>query len=613
MPSPEEELKQFPQDYPRDALAILDAMSFTDGKSVMLLGSMSIRSQQYAGDYDAFEICKGLSPNEIVSKWQTIIRRLKGMPDVYIGDIKAGEVDDWRILNKNAGVKNGKVVDYNSVECHKRIDALVKGRIITEAEGKEAMEMTPTTITPVGILTARTSLKYHIVRWTPADILAGEKVLRDGSVFPLSEAVQSNALCKMDCIGLVQNNRYTDFSMIYEFHYQRKILNEDFRNIGDALTEDIIAFTAQGKLFKVLKRVYALAKFRHQEGVIKKLTPILNSDLGRLYQVVSDVGTLIDLLDEKKPVPLSKIHFELDQFKGRLSNIYNLPDYLKSHHDIIGKLNAATKTSSRSALLTRLEALHKEMLSILNKNSPSAKGLSGGSYIHHLTDAVHSVFGSGARPDKNTLQQIASQSYRANSQPSVGNLTLLHQTPTLKFFLSPDKTIVVGIRGTVPTDINDVTADASIAAGQLETSNRFTKDLADLQQFQSKYPPSQYDYYGVGHSLGGAILDLFLTKGLLKSGLSYNPAIQPQNLRNADIQNDRVFAENDPLYAIAKPFLAKPAEVRRPRKKSFFENALSYVPYAGKAYDYYTGHQLSQFQGGKNVAKIRKGDVIELV
>ena len=535
------------------------------------------------------------------------------MPNVYIGDIKCGEVDDWRILNKNAGVKDGKVVDYNSVECHKRIDKLVKDRIITEAEGKEAMKMTPTTISPVGILLARNALKYHIVRWTPADILAGEKTLRDGSVFPLAEAVQSNALCKMDCIGLVQNNRYTDFSMIYEFHYQQKVLNDAFRNIGDALKEDIIAFTAQGKLFKVLKRVYALAKFRHQDHIIKKLTPILNSDLGRLYQVASDVGTLIDLLDEKKPVPLAQLHFEIDQFKGRLSTIYNLPDYLKAHHDIIGKLNAATKTTSRPALLTRLQSLQDEMLSILNKNSPSAKNLSGGSYVHRLSDAVHTIFGSGARPDKSTLQQIASQSYKPNSQPSVGNLTLVHQTPTLKFFLSPDKTIVVGIRGTVPSDLTDVAADASITAGKLETSNRFVKDLADLQQFQSKYPPDQYDYYGVGHSLGGAILDLFLTKGLLKSGLSYNPAIQPQNLRNTDIQNDRIFAENDPLYALTKPFLAKPPEVRKPRKKSIFENAISYIPYAGKAYDYYTGHQLSQFQGGKNVGTIRKGDVIELV
>ena len=68
MPSPEDELKQFPQDYPRDALAILDAMSFTDGKSVMLLGSMSIRNQQYANDYDTYEICKKLSPKKIVSK-----------------------------------------------------------------------------------------------------------------------------------------------------------------------------------------------------------------------------------------------------------------------------------------------------------------------------------------------------------------------------------------------------------------------------------------------------------------------------------------------------------------------------------------------------------------
>jgi len=340
---------------------------------------------------------------------------------------------------------------------------------------------------------------------------------------------------------------------------------------------------------------------KNQDNVIKKLTPILNSDLGRLYQVASDVGTLVDLLDDKQPVPLSRVHFELDQFKNRLSNIYSLPQYLKAHHDIIGKLNSAIKTTSRPALLSRLEALQKEMLSILNANAPSAKNLTGGSYIQKLHDAVGTVFqGSGPPPDNSTLQKIASQSYKPSSQPSVGNLMLVHQTPTLKFFLSPDNTMVVGIRGTVPTDPTDVLADASTAVGQLEQSTRFQKDLADLTQFQNKYPPNLYDYYGVGHSLGGAILDLFLTKGLLKSGRSYNPAIQPQNFRNTSIANDRVYAENDPLYNLTKPLLAKQPEVRKQRKKSFLENAISYIPYAGKAYDYYTGHQLSQFEGGKN-------------
>lgn len=214
-----------------------------------------------------------------------------------------------------------------------------------------------------------------------------------------------------------------------------------------------------------------------------------------------------------------------------------------------------------------------------------------------------SILGSGPIPSRNVLQQIATQSYQANPSAQVSDLTLISATPTLKFYKAPDNTIVVGIRGTKPTDLRDVKADAMIAAGQLESSDRFKDDLNTLQQFQMKYPPSANDYYGVGHSLGGAILDSFLKKGLLKNGVSYNPAIQPQNLSDTSIPNDRIFAENDPLYALAKPFLAKKPEVRPQRQKKWWEKLVSAIPYAGTAYNTYQGHMLDQFAGGAKAHK----------
>jgi len=206
--------------------------------------------------------------------------------------------------------------------------------------------------------------------------------------------------------------------------------------------------------------------------------------------------------------------------------------------------------------------------------------------------------GGGPIPSKDFLQQVSTQAYEQNPARAVGDLQLLQSTPTLKFYKAPDNTIVVGIRGTVPTDSRDVKADAMIAIGQLESSDRFLSDLDTLRQFQIRYSPSQYDYYGVGHSLGGAILDSFLSKGLLKNGVSYNPAVQPQNFSNTSLPNQRIYAENDPLYAVMGRNLSAKPEVRKQRKKSWWEKAISFVPYAGKAYDLYTGHQLDQFRGG---------------
>ena len=209
--------------------------------------------------------------------------------------------------------------------------------------------------------------------------------------------------------------------------------------------------------------------------------------------------------------------------------------------------------------------------------------------------------GGGPIPERNILQQIAKQSYQSDAAKRIGEFELVRATPTLKFYKDNGNTIIVGIRGTVPTDFEDVKADGMIGIGQLESSNRYTRDLSTLQQFQTEFPPSRYDYYGVGHSLGGAMLDMFLKRGLLKNGVSYNPAVQPQDFQNTTLPNQRVYMESDPLYAIMGRNLKQKPETRAPRKKSWWEKALSYIPYAktaAKGYDLYRSHLLDQFEGG---------------
>ena len=222
--------------------------------------------------------------------------------------------------------------------------------------------------------------------------------------------------------------------------------------------------------------------------------------------------------------------------------------------------------------------------------------------------------GGGPIPDRNILQQLATQSYQQVPANRIGQLELIRATPTLKFYRDNGNTIVVAIRGTKPTDVDDVSADGLIALGQLETSKRYKEDLNTIQQFQTQFPPSQYDYYGVGHSLGGAILDMFLKRGLIKNGVSYNPAVQPQDFQNTTLPNQRVYMESDPLYALMGRNLAKKPETRAPRKKSWWEKAASYIPYAStaaKGYDLYQSHMLDQFQGGakphaKFIKQLRK-------
>lgn len=195
-------------------------------------------------------------------------------------------------------------------------------------------------------------------------------------------------------------------------------------------------------------------------------------------------------------------------------------------------------------------------------------GLTGlvSNQVRKLTDPVStpSVARPGnGQPINTNLQtidqeavQAAENAYSASPQPLPG-WTILQKTPTLTFY-GRGKEILVAIRGTDVKDPEDLKADAGIAANQLRNSKRYRKDKQDIARFQQKYPKSQYTYRGVGHSLGGAVLDEFIRDGFVRNGKSFNPAVQPQDSSNN--LNERHYIESDPLHQIFNP--AAKASVR---------------------------------------------------
>jgi hypothetical protein len=207
----------------------------------------------------------------------------------------------------------------------------------------------------------------------------------------------------------------------------------------------------------------------------------------------------------------------------------------------------------------------------------------------------------GNVPDRSSLQQMAKASYKASPPTMIGNSKLIKSTPGIKFYLN-DRTIIVAIRGSQTQD-DWLNANVRIPINQLKTSNRFRQDSQIIREFQRQYPQGEYEYYGVGHSLGGALLDEFLREGLLDRGLSYNPAIQTQDFDNTNSKNERIYYEGDPLYNTLGQMLKNKPEVRKAPEKKWWEKALDYVPgynniiSQGKAL--LEGHDLDRFEGGK--------------
>ena len=345
--------KHFPEDYPKDVIDVLRAMSFTDLGGVKLLGSMSLRSQLYAGDYDAYEIVELRESSKIKAiqklayAFQNIIRGLMRMNDLTIGDIKCGEVKEWQIIPEKAFVENKKVMGLNPQKSIERLTALYKEGIVKKEDYEAMMAILSKPITVESFFLLREMAKYHIIRWKPSEVLQGFKLIGPKGPkerkYTLEEGFESKSLTKMDTVAYVENNRYTDFSMIYECKNNGKVLNMGITDIEQSLKENILGYMMKGNYFKMAKRMFALAKYKLSKPDIRKLAPLFNTDLGLMYQVVGDIGTLLYLFESEKHLKFEKIKYETDQFKNRLANIYTLKKWFNEEEEINERLSSVMR------------------------------------------------------------------------------------------------------------------------------------------------------------------------------------------------------------------------------------------------------------------------------
>jgi hypothetical protein len=357
--------KEYPDGYSNDAIEILKLISFSEGKKINIVGTMSLRSQIYAGDYDINERVnthgnKQDALKSLTRKFKSMIRNIERTPLTYVSDIKSGSIEEWRIIFN----------PYNHRKSQERLHELYEKKIIDKKmflEGKKRIVASPSKLE---LLLLEDDFRPNIIRWKPVDVLKGYKYLQDGRKFTLEEAFETPTITKLDVISWVQNNRFTDFAIIYEFRHNGKTLNPSLRDFEQAIRENIFVLYHQKKFYKMAKRIFALARAHENDELIELLSPLFNGDLGRLYIVYGDIGTIESLFESSVSIPYSKLEFEFDQFKTRLSNI-SLPKYIKQEDTLfkmIDTLVSMDKSSSTKGKVLELLGEMKERLLDLLSN-----------------------------------------------------------------------------------------------------------------------------------------------------------------------------------------------------------------------------------------------------
>ena len=364
--------KRYPEGYPSDVVQTLTNMSFTDGKEINLMGTMPLRSQVYAGDYDGFEYVdidgdRTKAVHKIVDKFKEIVRKLMKQDKTYISDIKCGSIDEWIVVDE----------DYDHKASLEKLKELYGKKVIGIKEylAEKKLLKPVSELKHLELLYVRHEIRHNIVRWKASEILKGFKILVDGRKYTLEEAVQSHTMTKMDVVSWVQNNRFTDFSCIYVFRNNGNVINSPLDpNAERSIRDNMYVLKSQGNYFKMAKRLFALAKIQKSRRIIENLSPLFNGDAGRMYHVYGDIGTIESLLESKEEVPYSALKTEIDQFKGRLSNV-GISGFLKNEKKILSAIEKATSRKQMEESLKELKERLYELMSRYAKTYLLRKGL----------------------------------------------------------------------------------------------------------------------------------------------------------------------------------------------------------------------------------------------
>jgi hypothetical protein len=283
----------------------------------------------YSGDYDLIEVQP--LKKESVREFQALVKRIGRVGTIT--DIKVGEVPEWQLLRDD---------EYDQQAELKALGRLWQDKVVTSTEVRRAKSILKPHLGIRELAEARKELRYGVLRWTPKEVEEGVLNYR-GRTFYLEDSFKSTGITKVDLVTWLET-KYVEVSNIILWSHGGEFY-ADVPSLAKSLAEDILRFEEDGNWMKVAKRMYSIAKYKGLLNDQERLLQILNSHLGAIYTVVSDLELLREFPDAVQPVKRKK---ELDLMRDRMAKLYfhefdDATDPRKLLPDLKEVLNKETK------------------------------------------------------------------------------------------------------------------------------------------------------------------------------------------------------------------------------------------------------------------------------
>lgn len=364
----------------------INVISF-DKENVVPFGSWIYKAAPFPGDIDLIETdTKCCDRDDTISffakGFQKIVKRIIRTKGFYLGDIKAG-LDDAFIVDMGELKfdKNGvsSIIGYNMYKVLEQLKHLHDEDILNSDDYESMLKLTKQNINQQDFEELYDMIRdKRIVRWTGPEISSGFKLLPGNRKITLKHAIAQQTISKIDMWTLI-NGRFQEVTDLYTFIFKNikgetEVLNyeNDIEHLEESLKIEIQKYAFSKKFFKpfkMVKRMWSLARITKDLRMVKILTPLVQSDVGRLSQMNSDIEVIIDILAKVKSPPLPSILKEIDNFRPRLANAYEINiDEQRLDDMIVDILKHKNNTvKDKKYIINELHKI-KEYLAILIKN-----------------------------------------------------------------------------------------------------------------------------------------------------------------------------------------------------------------------------------------------------
>lgn len=345
-------------------------------------GSATYRIQKYPGDLDLHEIfIDCCSINEVIETFERKIKRIakniKKERLHYFSEFKAGL--DTRYDINIGQISNGNYKPNN--DLMKISIELFNKKLLNEKELKiisETLKKSDLGGDEYDIINY-IFRERKILRWNLDEIIIGKKKLPGNFTMTLFNALHMKAHVKIDMITLIDDHivEVTNFYILIEqdTEGQFNMINSEYdyldpeqsqiqydKQIRDEI-EKLYYSNMYYSPFKMTKRMWAYSRTFEIEQTVRDLLPLVSGNISFLYQLSSELDTILRIVKLRKNPPIQTIKKQVDSMRFKAANILEL-DY----QDLI-KINEMIMEFMDNDNFELLENIKKYFKQVVNINT----------------------------------------------------------------------------------------------------------------------------------------------------------------------------------------------------------------------------------------------------